>query len=138
MVRLLILINLKPSLLTKKNKLHKRKDTKCKEDIQIAPSVKLLGITIDNRLNFNKHISSIYKSTANRLNTLVRPKTFLGFNEGKVLVNNFVLFPASVNFWNNRFRIDRFFETIKFGFYKGHPAVVIFLDVEKSLRLSLK
>ena len=32
-----------------------------KEDIQIRPSVKLLGITIDNRLNFNEHISSICK-----------------------------------------------------------------------------
>ena len=31
------------------------------EDIQIVPSVKLLGITIDNRLNFNEHISSICK-----------------------------------------------------------------------------
>ena len=61
------------------------------EDIQIVPSVKLLGITIDNRLNFNEHISSICKSAANQLNALVRLKTFLGSNERKVLVNSFVL-----------------------------------------------
>ena len=61
------------------------------EDIQIVPSVKLLGITIDNRLNFNEHVSSICKSAANQLNALVRLKTFLGSNERKVLVNSFVL-----------------------------------------------
>ena len=31
------------------------------EDIQIVPSVKLLGITIDNHLNFNEHINGICK-----------------------------------------------------------------------------
>ena len=61
------------------------------EDIQIVPLVKLLGITIDNRLNFSEHISSICKSAANQLNALVRLKTFLGSNERKVLVNSFVL-----------------------------------------------
>ena len=61
------------------------------EDIQIVTSVKLLGITIDNRLNFDKHISSICKSAANQLNALVRLKTFLGSNERKVLVNSFTL-----------------------------------------------
>ena len=49
------------------------------EDIQIVPSVKLLGITIDDRLNFNEHISSICKSAANQLNALVRLKTFFLF-----------------------------------------------------------
>ena len=61
------------------------------EDIQIVPSVKLLGITIDDRLNFNEQISSICKSAANQLNALVRLKTFLGSNEREVLVNSFVL-----------------------------------------------
>ena len=61
------------------------------EHVQIVSSVKLLGITIDNRLNFNEHISSICKSAANQLNALVRLKTFLGGNERKVLVNSFVL-----------------------------------------------
>ena len=77
--------------MTKKNKLHKRKDANYQRSIQIVPSVKLLVITIDNRLNFNEHISSICKSAANQLNALVRLKTFLGSNERKVLVNSFVL-----------------------------------------------
>ena len=37
------------------------------EDIQIVPSVKLLGITIGNRLNFNEHMSNICKSAADQL-----------------------------------------------------------------------
>ena len=57
-------------------------------DIQI---VNLLGITIDHRLNFNEHITSICKSAPNTLNALVRLKTFLGSNETKVLVNTFFL-----------------------------------------------
>ena len=35
------------------------------EDIQIVQSAKLLRITIDDRLNFNEHISNICKSAAN-------------------------------------------------------------------------
>ena len=61
------------------------------EVIQIAPSVKLLGITIDDCLNFNEHIDSICKSAANQLNALVRLKIFLGSNDRKVLDNSFVL-----------------------------------------------
>ena len=54
----------------KKKKLHKWKDANSNEDIQIVPSVRLLGITIDDRLNFNEHISSICKSAENQLNAL--------------------------------------------------------------------
>ena len=45
-------------------------------DIQIAPSVKLLRITIDDRYNFTEHISSISRSSANQLNALVRLKNY--------------------------------------------------------------
>ena len=46
-------------------------------DIQIAPSVKLLRITIDDCYNFTEHnISSISRSAANQLNALVRLKNY--------------------------------------------------------------
>ena len=61
------------------------------EDIQIVPSVRLLGITIDDRFNCNEHISNICKSAANQLSGFVRLKTFLGSHERNVLVNSFVL-----------------------------------------------
>ena len=61
------------------------------EYIQIVPSVKLLGLTLDGRLNFNEHISNICKYAANQLNALVGLKISLGSNERKALVNSFVL-----------------------------------------------
>ena len=39
--------------------------------VSIEKSVKLLGIHLDNRLNFNLHINTICKSASNQLNTLL-------------------------------------------------------------------
>ena len=61
------------------------------KDIQIVSSVKLLGIIVDNHLNFNEHLSNICKSAASQLNALIRLKSFLGSNERKVLVNSFFI-----------------------------------------------
>ena len=49
----------------------------------IEKSVKLLGIHLDNHLNFNLHINTICKSASNQLNTLVRLKKFLSFEQKK-------------------------------------------------------
>ena len=40
--------------------------------------VKLLGIKIDNKLNYKKHISNIYKKAINQLNTICRQQMFMG------------------------------------------------------------
>ena len=61
------------------------------ENLEIVPSVKLLGIQIDSQLNFNMHINNICKSAANQLNALISLNCFLGIDEKKVLVNSFVL-----------------------------------------------
>ena len=61
------------------------------ENLEIVPSVKLLGIQIDSQLNFNMHINNICKSAASQLNALIRLNFFLGIDEKKVLVNSFVL-----------------------------------------------
>ena len=53
--------------------------------------VKLLGIEIDGKLNFNHHINNICKSASNQLNALIRLKHLLGLEERKVLVNTFVM-----------------------------------------------
>ena len=60
------------------------------EQIQAVPSVNILGITIDNKLNFNLQIDKICLKSANQLNALLRLKRFLGNEERKVLRNNFV------------------------------------------------
>ena len=61
------------------------------KEIKVAAKVKLQGIEIDGRLNFNHHITHICKSASNQLNALIRLKHLLGFKEIKVLVNTFVI-----------------------------------------------
>ena len=57
--------------------------------IEASPSVKLLGVQIDDKLNFNLHITNICRSAANQLNALIRLKQFLSFEAKKVLVNSY-------------------------------------------------
>ena len=55
----------------------------------LSKSVKLLGIEIDNTLNFEKHISNICKKASNELNAICRLQTFIGHKE-KAIINTFV------------------------------------------------
>ena len=48
--------------------------------IKSVSSVELLGIQIDEKLNFNLHISKICKSAANQVNALIRLKTVSYFS----------------------------------------------------------
>ena len=59
--------------------------------IKVASKVKLLGVEIDNKLNFEQHINRICNSAANQLNALIKLKRFSGFQERKALENSFVL-----------------------------------------------
>ena len=53
------------------------------KQIKTVPSVELLGIQLDTKLNFSPHISNICKSAANQLNALIRLQKFLSFKERK-------------------------------------------------------
>ena len=46
------------------------------EQIQAVPSVDILSITIDDKLNFNLHINKTCLKSANQLNGLARLKPF--------------------------------------------------------------
>ena len=61
------------------------------KQIKTEEQVKLLGVNIDFKLNFDLHISKLCKQAATQLNVLKRLKTFLGYKEKKVLVESFVL-----------------------------------------------
>ena len=50
------------------------------QTIKSVPSVELLGIHLDDKLNFNLHISNICSSAANQLNALIRLQSYLNFN----------------------------------------------------------
>ena len=58
--------------------------------IKSEETVKLLGVTLDNKLNFDTHISNLCKKAATQLNVLKRLRSFIGFEQKKVLVQSFV------------------------------------------------
>ena len=53
-------------------------------------SVKLLVINTDNKLSFDKHVSSLCKKASNQLNARSRSHSYLGLKEKEVLINSFV------------------------------------------------
>ena len=59
-------------------------------------SVELLGILLDDKLNFSPHIRNIWKSVTNQLNALIGLQKFLGFKEKKSLINSYLM--ANVNY----------------------------------------
>ena len=58
------------------------------QTIKSFPSEELLGIYLDDKLNFNLHISNI--SRFNQLNALIRPKIYLNFNAKRVSINSYI------------------------------------------------
>ena len=61
------------------------------QTIKSVPSVELLGIHLDDKLNFNLHISNICRSAANQLNALIRLKSYLNFNAKRVLISSYII-----------------------------------------------
>ena len=59
-------------------------------EITTEKIVKLLGIDIDYKLNFNKHIGSLCKRAAGQLNAICRMGKHVGENEKRVLIQSFV------------------------------------------------
>ena len=59
------------------------------KEIKAVSKVKLLGVQIDNNLNFNHHINNICKSVSNKFKALI--KDLLRFEERKVLLYTFVI-----------------------------------------------
>ena len=53
-------------------------------------TVKLLGIKIDNQLNINDHVSSIYKKASLKLHALARISKFMSKEKLRVLMKAFV------------------------------------------------
>ena len=60
------------------------------EVINSENCVKLLGVEIDNKLSFEKHISTLVKKASKQLNVISRIQNFKGFKEKEILLNSFV------------------------------------------------
>ena len=61
------------------------------QTIKSVPSVELLGGHLDDKLDFNLHVSNICRSAANQLNALIRLKSYLSFNAKRVLINSYII-----------------------------------------------
>ena len=66
------------------------------KNIKTSSSVELLGVHIDDKLNFNLHITKICRSATNQLHSLIRLRMFLNLEEKKTLVNSY--FYSSFNY----------------------------------------
>ena len=60
------------------------------EEIESSTSVKLLGITIDNKLNFNEHVTTICKKTSQKLHALARIAKYLDTDKLKIIMKTFI------------------------------------------------
>ena len=54
--------------------------------IKSFPSADLLGINLDDKLNFNLHVTNICRSAANQLNVLIKLKSYL-----KTLISSYII-----------------------------------------------
>ena len=52
--------------------------------------IKLLETKIDSRLNFEPHITDLWKSAFRQVNALLRLKSYLTFEERRILIESFV------------------------------------------------
>ena len=59
-------------------------------DITPESSVRLLGIEIDNKLNFEKHISTLCNKVNNQLNAICRLQPYMGQKEKETIIITFV------------------------------------------------
>ena len=71
-------------------------------NIQACDKVKLLGVLIDKKLNFDEHIKVLCRKASQQLKILFRFKSMLGLKEKKLMYNTFIL--SNFNFcpvvWN--------------------------------------
>ena len=95
------LTNLNSIVIQKSNQTSKPKQFFIGKDVvEVASSVKLLGIQINDQLNFNLHISNICKSASKQLNALDSLERYLvGFEEGNVLMVSYYQILISLPFF---------------------------------------
>ena len=58
-------------------------------EIENTSSEKLLGIIIDNKLNFKENLGGIIKKASRKVNVLSRITPYMNLTEQKLLINSF-------------------------------------------------
>ena len=64
--------------------------------INYSENVTLLGLEVDNNLNFDEHMSKIFDKSARQLNAICKIGHLIGLEERKILINSFIY--ASFNY----------------------------------------
>ena len=77
-------------ILNKKESEAKYKLSIDNNDIESTESVKLLGITTDDRLRFDQHVSNLCSKAVMQLNALGRLQKYMGKPEKVAIVNSFI------------------------------------------------
>ena len=57
----------------------------------LKPSIELLGITVDNKLAFDDHVSQVCKKINNQINVIIRNRKLIGSDVMLKLYNTFIL-----------------------------------------------
>ena len=65
--------------------------------INNSPSEKLLGITFDCKLKFNKHMEDICQKASQKINALARLAPYMGTTKKRITMNTF--FKPQFNYW---------------------------------------
>ena len=68
-----------------------------RENIESSDSVELLGIQIDNNLNFNNHVSNLIKKGNQKLHALARISKYLSQDKLKIIMKTFI--QSHCNYW---------------------------------------
>ena len=60
------------------------------EGIECSSSVKLLGITIDNKLNFDEHVNKLCKKASQKIHALARISNFMSQEKLRIIMKAFI------------------------------------------------
>ena len=60
------------------------------EIIECSSSVKLLGFTIDNKLNFDEHVSKLCKKASQKIHALARISNFMSQDKLRIIISAFI------------------------------------------------
>ena len=71
-------------------KISQNEESIMKSNLKKTATKKLLGITINEHLNFNEHITNACKSASRKLNALWRLSSVLSYQQNKVVSNFFI------------------------------------------------
>ena len=62
------------------------------EVIECSSSVKLLGVTIDNKLNFDEHVTKLCKKASQKIHALARISNYMSQDKLRILMKAFIEF----------------------------------------------